>query len=183
MGERGRTAAAMNPTPCVCHRQPSPRLLQLLVAALIAVAPGCSIKKLAINQLGNALSGGGTTFASDNDPELVKAAVPFSLKLIESLLEQSPRHRGLLLAATSGFVQYSYAFVQQEGDEKEEAELATADALHARACRLYLRARRYGLRGLELNHPGSRLRGNATARLPVPAVAHRAWPSSKNSAT
>jgi len=44
-------------------------------------------------------------FASDDDPELVREAVPFSLKLIESLLEQSPQHRGLLYAASSGFTQ------------------------------------------------------------------------------
>ena len=35
--------------------------------------------------------------------ELVREAVPFSLKLIESLLAESPRHRGLLLAACKGF--------------------------------------------------------------------------------
>jgi hypothetical protein len=42
----------------------------------------CSIKKYAINQLGNALSGMGDTFASDDDPELIKGAIPFSLKLV-----------------------------------------------------------------------------------------------------
>jgi len=58
---------------------------------------GCSIKRLAVNKVGNALAGGGTTFASDDDPELVKAAVPFSLKLMESLLAENPRHEKLLL--------------------------------------------------------------------------------------
>lgn len=126
-------------------------LISILICA--GLGAGCSIKKMAINRLGDALAGGGTTFASDDDPELVKAAVPFSLKLIESLLEQSPRHRGLLLAATSGFTQYTYAFVNQEADEKEDSDLAAADALRMRAKRLYLRARAYGLRGLELAHP------------------------------
>src|SRR6266496_3974021 len=87
---------------------------------------GCSIQRIAVNKLGDALAGGGTSFASDDDPELVKAAVPFSLKLMESLLAENPRHQPLLLAASSGFTQYSYAFVQQEADEMEETDLAAA---------------------------------------------------------
>ena len=124
------------------------------LALLLALAPGCSIKKFAINKLGDALSGSGTAFASDDDPELIKSAVPFSLKLIESLLAESPKHEGLLLAACSGFTQYSYAFVKQEADEKEDADLPAADAARARAKKLFLRARGYGLRGLELRHAG-----------------------------
>jgi predicted anti-sigma-YlaC factor YlaD len=115
---------------------------------------GCSVKRFAVNQVGNALAGGGTTFASDDDPDLVKAAVPFSLKLMESLLVESPRHRGLLFATASGFTQYAYAFVQQEADEQEAENLAEATRLRERARRLYLRARDYGLRGLETRHRG-----------------------------
>lgn len=127
-------------------------LLTLLIA--LAVTPGCSFKKLAVNKLGDALAGGGTTFASDDDPELVKAAVPFSLKLMESLLSESPKHKGLLFATSSGFTQYGYAFVQQDADELESEDFAAAEVLRARAKRLYLRARNYGLRGLEVAHRG-----------------------------
>jgi predicted anti-sigma-YlaC factor YlaD len=109
---------------------------------------------MAVNRLGDALAGGGTTFASDDDPELVKAAVPFSLKLMESLLAENPRHKGLLFATASGFTQYAYAFVQQDADEMEDKDLAAATAMRARARKLYLRARDYGLRGLETRHGG-----------------------------
>ena len=122
-------------------------------ALLCALLAGCSIRKIAVNKLGDALAAGGTTFASDDDPELVKAAVPFSLKLMESLLAESPRHKGLLFASASGFTQYAYAFVQQDADETEDKDLAAATAMRARAKRLYLRARNYGLRGLEATHP------------------------------
>ncbi len=51
-----------------------------LVFALTALAtlclPGCSIKHIAVNRLGNAFAGGGTAFTSDEDPELVKSALP-----------------------------------------------------------------------------------------------------------
>jgi predicted anti-sigma-YlaC factor YlaD len=136
--------------------------LLTLCVSLTVIGSGCSIKHIAVNQIGDALAGGGSTFASDDDPELVKAAVPFSLKLMESLLNESPRHQGLLLAAASGFTQYGYAFVQQEADETEDKDLAAAEEMRGRARRLYLRARNYGLRGLEVKHKGfeKALRGN-----------------------
>jgi len=115
---------------------------------------GCSIKKLAVNAAGNALAGGGTTFTSDDDPELIKAALPFSLKLMESLLAESPRHQGLLFATTSGFTSYAVAFVQQDADEAEQENFEKAEAIKKRAQRLFLRARNYGLRGLDVSHPG-----------------------------
>ncbi|MFN3409866.1 MAG: TRAP transporter TatT component family protein, partial [Limisphaerales bacterium] len=120
-----------------------------LLALLALLLPACSVKRLAVNKLGDALAGGGTTFASDDDPELVKQAVPFSLKLMESLLAESPKHRGLLFATASGFTQYGFAFVQQDADELEDTDFTRAQELRARARRLYLRARDYGLRGLD----------------------------------
>lgn len=128
----------------------------ILLCATWLVSSGCSIRRMAINKLGDALAGSGTTFAADDDPELVKAAVPFSLKLIESLLNESPRHRGLLLAAASGFTQYSYAFVQPEAERLEDKDLTAATESRRRAARLYLRARDYGLRGLDAVHSGFR---------------------------
>jgi len=130
------------------------KLLGLTTLCLAVIGPGCSIKRMAVNKVGDALAGSGTTFASDDDPELVKAAVPFSLKLMESLLSENPRHQGLLLAACSGFTEYAYAFVQEDADETEDKDLAAAEEMRGRARRLYLRAHNYGLRGLELRHKG-----------------------------
>ena len=79
------------------------RMLCLTTLCLAMLGAGCSVKRMAVNKVGDALAGGGTTFASDDDPELVKAAVPFSLKLMESLLAENPHHQKLLLAACSGF--------------------------------------------------------------------------------
>lgn len=126
----------------------------VLAVALLALA-GCSVRQYAVSQLGDALAqSSGGTFASDNDPELVRQAAPFSLKLMESLLAENPRDDALLLATCRGFTQYAYAFVQQDADELEPTDFAAAQAMHGRARRLYLRARDYGLRGLEVRHPG-----------------------------
>lgn len=123
---------------------------------MVLAASSCSIKRYAVNRMGDALAGSGTTFASDDNPELIRAATPFSLKLIESLLAESPEHRGLLLAAARGFTQYGYAFTQQDADEVENEDLSRALELRGYARRLYLRARDYGLRGLERSHRGFR---------------------------
>ncbi len=115
---------------------------------------GCSVKHYAINQLSNALAGSATTFATDDDPELIRAAMPFSLKMVESLLAENPKHQGLLLAASQGFTEYAYAFVQEDADELEDTNRAAATAMRLRAAKLYLRARSYGMRGIEVKHPG-----------------------------
>ena len=129
------------------------RRLMTLVAG-VTLCTGCSINRFAVNKLGNALAESGTTFASDDDPELVAAALPFSLKLIESLLSSSPRHRGLLFAAASGFTKYTFAYVQQEADTLDAVNVTRAAELRTRARRLYLRARDYGVRGLEVRLAG-----------------------------
>jgi predicted anti-sigma-YlaC factor YlaD len=134
-------------------RRPGPVLILLLCLGG-AFVQGCSVKRIAVNRLGDALAGQGQTFASDDDPELVRAAVPFGLKLMEGLLAENPRHKGLLLAASRGFTQYAYAFVQQDGEELEDLDFRASSEARARARRLYLRARDYGLRGLEVEHPG-----------------------------
>lgn len=133
----------------------------IFVPLLLALA-SCSVKHYAINQLGNAVAGTGATFASDDDPELIRQAAPFSLKLVESLLAQSPRNENLLLAATRGFTQYGYAFVQEDGDEIADTDPARAAQLHLRAANLYIRARDYGLRGLAVHHKNfaARLKAN-----------------------
>jgi predicted anti-sigma-YlaC factor YlaD len=140
-----------------------------IVATLVLLGTACSIKRMAVNKIGDSLAESGTTFASDDDVELIGAAVPFSLKLMESLLEASPRHRGLLFATASGFTQYAYAYVQQDADRLEPEDLTRATAARDRARRLYLRARGYGIRGLETRHQafGDSLRANPRVAVQV----------------
>lgn len=126
----------------------------LVALAISPLLSGCSIRSMAINAVADGLSGSGATFASDDDPELVRDAVPFALKTYEALLEERPRHRGLLLAAARGFTQYAYAFVDTDALLLEDDDPATARVDRLRARKLYLRARDYGLRGLALERPG-----------------------------
>ncbi len=114
-----------------------------LVIAALAAAPGCSLKTYAINMVGDALSSGDSVYETDDDLELVGAALPFGLKLTESLLAQSPGHPGLLLTACRGFTLYSYAYVAHAAEITADQDLDRARALRVRARRLYLRGFEY----------------------------------------
>jgi predicted anti-sigma-YlaC factor YlaD len=125
-----------------------------MLLVMLLTFPGCSIRRFAVNKVGDALSRGGSTYESDDDIELVGDALPFSLKLIESLLAESPRHCGMLETACKGFATYSYIYVQQKADEIVDLDFERARAIRERSRRLYLRASRYGSRGLEVAYPG-----------------------------
>ena len=126
----------------------------LLLVGLLIAPTGCSIKKMAINGMAGTMDKSSEVFAQDEDPDLVRDAMPFALKTIETLLAEAPENRQLLTSAASGFTQYAYAFVQQDADLIELDDYQEAERLRARALRLYLRARDYGLRGLELRYEG-----------------------------
>jgi len=122
------------------------------VLAALMLAGGCT--RIITRAAGSALVADGTLFAAEDDPELVRQALPFGLKTLEGLLAKAPADDRLLLAAASGFAQYAYAFVQQEAEFLAGKDPDAGRAGLARARRLYLRARDYGLRGLEARHPG-----------------------------
>ena len=96
-------------------------VLLLLVGALAA----CSVKRTAVDIVGNAISGSGGTYASDDDPELIRETMPFGLKTYESLLEVSPEHEALLLSAARGFTAYA-CLIQGEADRLDAADLGRA---------------------------------------------------------
>jgi hypothetical protein len=146
-------------------------LMRVAAATFLALVAGCaSLQSIAVNKLGDALARGGEVFSSDEDPQLVGDALPFSLKTMESLLAESPRHRGLLLATLRGFTQYAYGWVDQPAAEIESDNPQSAARGRDRARRLYLRARGYGLRGLELGRPGFEARLRAVPREAVRAL-------------
>ena len=115
------------------------------------------------------LASSGDVFTRDDDPELVGAAIPFGLKLYESLLDSAPKNRDLLLATCSNFTQYGVAYVETEaavlGEAQHHDEVAH---LNARALKLYLRAKGYCMRAMELRFPGV---GQRLLTDPVPALA------------
>jgi predicted anti-sigma-YlaC factor YlaD len=108
------------------------------------------------NKLADTLSAPGKTYSRDDDPELVRAAVPFVLKTMEQLHESVPKHVALSEALARSFVSYAVAFVGDDADRLAEKDMAAARGIFAREKRLALRGFRYGLDGLAEAIPGSR---------------------------
>lgn len=130
---------------------------RLITCAVFAAAilSGCSLKSMAVNTVADTLADTGDVFSRDDDPELVGDAIPFALKLYESLLDATPNHERLLVATCSGFTQYAFAFVQTEAEIVREDNYERATELDARALKLYLRGRDYCLRALDLRFRGA----------------------------
>jgi predicted anti-sigma-YlaC factor YlaD len=117
--------------------------------------------------IADSLAHGSSAYARDDDPELVREALPFGLKTLEGLATDLPRHRPLLRSLASGFTSYAVAYVVPESERLEATDVFAARAERERARRLLLRARDYGLRALEVRQPsfGLALRANASEAL------------------
>ncbi|HEY7191331.1 MAG TPA: TRAP transporter TatT component family protein, partial [Vicinamibacterales bacterium] len=137
------------------------------ILAVIVVVPACSVKTMAVKTVANTLSDTGDVFTRDDDPELIRDATPFALKLYESLLESVPTHVPLLVSTCGGFTQYGYAFLEAEADGLDASRRAEATALRDRALKHYLRARGYCLRGIDARFG----KGSSQALLQDPAAA------------
>jgi predicted anti-sigma-YlaC factor YlaD len=125
-----------------------------LLCGLAALLPACSVRRFAVDALGGAISRGNDVFAMVVDPEFVREALPFALKATEALILEAPEDQRLLVTAASGFTQYARAFLGGDAAALQERDWAGAEALRERAFRMYVRARDYGLRALEVEHPG-----------------------------
>jgi predicted anti-sigma-YlaC factor YlaD len=134
-------------------RRTNSRYWPVSIAALLSLG-GCSIQQLAIRSVGEMLSSGTSVYEADDDPALIGEALPFSLKLIDSLLAEQPENRNLLLAGARGYLLYGYAFVGIPADEARFDDFERALELRQRARNLYLRAYAYASRALELDYPG-----------------------------
>jgi len=132
----------------------------IVIASILAVCSlffaSCSINRLAMNLVADALTGDGNAdvFTGDTDPQLVGDAIPFAIKMYEALLSQNPTHQGLLNTTGSMFVMYANAFVQGPAEMLPQTRHEDRVAALNRAKSLYLRGLELLYRGLELKYPG-----------------------------
>ena len=98
--------------------------IPLVVLLVVCLAQGCSARRYLINRVGDALLSGPSVFESEDDLELLRDALPFSLKLMESLVAGSPSNPALSLGTCRAYVLYSNAFVDFEAELAYEVDLA-----------------------------------------------------------
>ena len=113
------------------------------------------LKRKAVGMVADTLASSGDVFTRDDDLELVGDAIPFGLKLYESLLDSAPTNKDLLIATCSNFTQYGVAYIETDalvlGEAQHHDEVVH---LNARALKLYLRAKGYCERAMEVRFPG-----------------------------
>jgi len=135
-------------------------ILQILAVSYLAFfclyLPSCSINKMAMNMVADALTGEGNAdvFTGDSDPELVGDAIPFAIKMYEALLSQNPTHQGLMLTTGSMFVMYANAFVQGPAEMLPHSDWQAREEGAMRAKALYLRGYEILNDALEVKYPG-----------------------------
>ncbi|MBW1744590.1 MAG: hypothetical protein JRJ47_14360, partial [Deltaproteobacteria bacterium] len=116
----------------------------LLFAFLLLMSTGCgAMRRAQVRSVARVLSGPSETnvFVEDDDPELIRDALPFALKTYETLLASDPKNKDLFLTTAAGFVTYANAFVQTDAEESEEFDFRLSQRLRKRAAKLYLRGR------------------------------------------
>ena len=143
-------------------------LRTIFIALAATILGGCSLRAMAVNAVLPTLVNP-AVYLSEEDPELVRDSLPFLLKTIESIIEADPARQDVLLFANTGFVLYANAFLQADAALAEWDDYELALELNERARRMYLRARDYGLRNVEVDQPGvtARLRADPEAAVAV----------------
>ncbi len=125
------------------------------IALVVLILGACSLQKLAMRSVADMLSSeGSTVFTGESDVDLVGDALPFALKLYESLLDGVQDSPELYLATGKAFVLYARAYVQMPAEMLPDERFDERVRAQRRARSLYERARRYVLRGLDLRRPG-----------------------------
>jgi predicted anti-sigma-YlaC factor YlaD len=128
------------------------------VLGLALLLPACSIEKLALKKVSKMLTSpsGADVFTTDNDPDFVGQALPFAVKLYETLLASLPNDPALRLRTGSLYIMYANAFLETPADMTPRSDLERKDELLARAKNLYLRGRDILLVALEGKNPSLR---------------------------
>ena len=143
--------------------------IPVLLAVAMLASSGCSLRSMAVNAIVPVLADP-AVYRSEEDPELVRESLPFLLKTIESIILSAPEQDEALVFACTGFTLYGNAFLQVDADIANwDGDYNREIALRDRTWKIYVRARDYCLRSLELKYDGfgDDLRADAAAALAV----------------
>ncbi len=123
----------------------------LLLTGLSLLATNCSVRSIAVQQMGELVAAGVPAFEKDDDLELISQALPGNIKLLEAMLESDPKNKDIPAILSQMYASYTFAFL--EGN-LENPKFQGKDALKERVNRLYKRAIGYGERSLKARSSG-----------------------------
>jgi hypothetical protein len=127
-------------------------LFALWLSAALMSAGGCTLRQKAIGSIAGTLGRGAqTAFSTEGDLELVRQALPGSLKTMEILRAESPDNSGLCLSLARGYMLYAHACIELEAAWEKHRDVAAYRRLRCRARTFYFRAYLYAREALLLS--------------------------------
>lgn len=130
-------------------------VISSLSLCLLLLSSGCSLTKLAAEQTVDVLTLGATSFYEETDYELATGAVAANLKTMEAISVVANDNPSLFATLARGFCSYTYGWIETKIMGREEDPFDPEQIhLDKRAIHLYRRGKAYGLRALNLVHPG-----------------------------
>ncbi len=112
-------------------------IVSLLLISIISFVWGCSRAKFMADSMVPLMHKMDASANKQDDVELMRDAIPYTLVFLDGLIEASPNNKSFLLKAAEAYSGYGFAFIE-DNDPK-------------RASRFYLKAKAYGLRSLKWN--------------------------------
>lgn len=134
----------------------------LLLSILLAVL-ACSPKPLMVSQVADLVDCGMTAYERDDDWELIEKALPANIKLLETVLANSPDDRQLLTLLSRMYASYTFGFVETRLEETHYvvdpavSRVREVALLKDRVSRYYERGVDYALMALEKSVPGAKV--------------------------
>lgn len=123
--------------------------LPVLMSLLILFSYGCSIRQIAIQQLGPMLSEASPELQKERNWQQFKRATPASLQLSEVLLYNDPDNRDLHALLVKGYA--SYAYIVNDTEYLKDRLLEKEPSQHRQQAILYLsKALQYGFQYLQM---------------------------------
>lgn len=123
------------------------RFLPLSLPLCFLLLSSCSLRTIAIREVTDLVVDAVPAFERDDDPDLIREALPANIKLLEAMLESDPKNFELLTLLTQLYGSYTFGFVEPELDQARTPRTAL---VKARVNQLYLRGISYGERALRL---------------------------------
>jgi len=125
----------------------------LLAVSLLSL-PAC-IQKLATNGIANMLSGEGAgAFSRDEDIEFIGEAIPFAIKLMESVRDAAPKHAGIHETDCASTTQYAMVYVAWPSEQIRYDSYEGYEISQDRTKRFLDRALKDCVGALEISYPG-----------------------------
>ena len=109
----------------VPKRRPASAAAWILLPVLLFVFSGCTPRQMAVREMTGILQSGAARLEQDDDLELIEAALPANIKLLESLLAESPGDPQIHVLLARLYGSYAFAFAERD---LEAAELLPGQA-------------------------------------------------------